>query len=107
MQGHLRRPSAMPLGTILHYFVTGVKPLWEDPACKEGARITLRLPKTHTAKYWEDLLFAMLGEQFSIENEVLGLVLSTKFSGDSIALWMRHSDQNTIATLRDDFRRFV
>ena len=52
----------MPLGTILHYFVSGVKPLWEDPACKEGARITLRLPKTHTAKYWEDLLFAMLGE---------------------------------------------
>lgn len=52
----------MPLGTILHYFVSGVKPLWEDPSCKEGARITLRLPKTHTAKYWEDLLFAMVGE---------------------------------------------
>ena len=83
----------MPLGTILHYFVSGVKPLWEDPACKEGARITLRLPKTHTAKYWEDLLFAMLGEQFSIADEILGMVLSTKFSGDSIAVWMRHSDE--------------
>ena len=49
----------------------------------------------------------MLGEQFSIENEVLGLVLSTKFSGDSIAIWMRHSDSNTIATLKGDLRRIV
>ena len=97
----------MPLGTILHYFVSGVKPLWEDPACKEGARITLRLPKTHTAKYWEDLLFSMLGEQFSIADEILGMVLSTKFSGDSIAVWMRHSDEKTIASVKSDFCRFV
>jgi hypothetical protein len=52
----------MPIGTVLHFFVAGVKPLWEDPQCKDGLRITLRLPKTHTAKYWEDLLFAMIGE---------------------------------------------
>lgn len=90
----------MPLGTLLHYFVAGVKPLWEDPACKDGARITLRLPKTHSAKYWEDLLFAMIGEQFSLENEVLGLVLSTKFNNDLIALWMRHSDAAKIAVFK-------
>lgn len=27
---HLRRPSAMQAGVFMHYFIDGVKPLWED-----------------------------------------------------------------------------
>ena len=92
VQGHLRRPYVMPIGTVLNVFINGVKPLWEDPACKEGGRFSLRMPKTHTAKYWEDLLLAMIGEQFTTPNEILGLVLSTKYNGDSIAVWHRHCD---------------
>lgn len=56
----------MPMGTVLNVFVDGVKPVWEDPACKEGGRFSLRVPKTHTSKFWEDLLLAMIGEQFSL-----------------------------------------
>ena len=52
----------MPVGTILHVFVDGVKPLWEDEACTDGGRITIRFPKTHAAKYWEDMLLALIGE---------------------------------------------
>jgi hypothetical protein len=52
----------MPIGTLLHFFVAGVQPLWEDPAFKDGGRFTLKVPKTHTSKYWEDLLLAMIGE---------------------------------------------
>ena len=74
----------MPIGTVLNVFINNVKPLWEDPACKDGGRFTLRVPKTHSAKYWEDLLMAMIGEQFTIADQVLGLVLSTKYNGDSI-----------------------
>ena len=86
----------MPIGAVLNFFVDGVKPLWEDPACKEGGRITLRLPKTHTSKYWEDLLVAMIGEQFTAPNEVLGLVLSTKFNNDTISVWHRHSSPQVV-----------
>ena len=74
----------MPIGTVLNVFINNVKPLWEDLACKDGGRFTLRVPKTHSAKYWEDLLMAMIGEQFTIADQVLGLVLSTKYNGDSI-----------------------
>jgi len=56
----------MPIGTVLNVFVKGVKPLWEDPALVDGGRFSLRVPKAHTAKYWEDLLMAMIGEQFSM-----------------------------------------
>jgi len=59
---HFRRPSVMPLGTFIHFFIDGVKPLWEDPACKDGGRWSIRSPKTHSAKFWEDLLLAMVGE---------------------------------------------
>ena len=92
----MRRPYVMPIGTILNVFVDGVKPLWEDPACKDGGRFNIRLPKTHTSKYWEDLLLAMIGEQFTLEGEVLGLVLSTKLNSDSISVWHRNANDAKI-----------
>lgn len=52
----------MPIGTFLHFFIDGVKPLWEDDACKDGGRWTIKLPKSHTAKYWEELLLGLVGE---------------------------------------------
>ena len=98
----------MPIGTVLNFFVKGVKPLWEDPACKQGGRFNIRLPKTHTSKYWEDLLMAMIGEQFSVENEVLGCVLSTKPNGDGISVWHRHAnDEKIVSKLKEDISSFV
>ena len=52
--------------------------MWEDENCKDGGRWILRVPKTHTNKYWEDLLLAMIGEQFSEENEINGIAISIK-----------------------------
>ena len=72
-------------------FIDGVKPLWEDEACKNGGRWTIKLPKSHTAKYWEELLLGLVGEQFDLveSGEVLGLVLSLKFNNDMISVWHR------------------
>lgn len=62
----------------------------------------MRTPKTHTAKFWEDLVLAMIGEQFDVPSgEVLGLVLSTKYSGDTISLWHRNAlDSDIVARLK-------
>ena len=38
MYQHLRRPTAMPYGTTLHIFQSGIKPVWEDPALAKGSR---------------------------------------------------------------------
>ena len=64
----------MPYGTNLHVFVQGIKPVWEDPQLTNGARYTLKIAKSHSSKYWEDLLLAMIGEQFP-DNCIAGLVL--------------------------------
>ena len=79
-----------------------MKPLWEDPACADGGRWTVRTPKSHTAKFWEDLLMAMVGEQLDVPSgEVLGVVLSTKYSGDTISVWHRTAtDPNIVAALK-------
>ena len=39
----------------------------------------------------------MIGEQFDVPSgEVLGLVLSTKYSGDTISLWHRNATDEAI-----------
>jgi hypothetical protein len=61
------------------------------------------LPKTHTAKYWEEMLIALVGEQFDLveSGEVLGLVLSLKFNHDQISVWHRTaSDPEIVANIR-------
>lgn len=52
--------------------------MWEDEQCKDGGRFVLRIPKTHSNKYWEDAVLAMIGEQFSAQNEILGVQISLR-----------------------------
>ena len=99
---HMRRPTAMRYGSNLHIFVQGIKPVWEDPAMENGARFQLKMPKSHTSKYWEDLLLAMIGEQFP-ENLVAGLVMNLKPQFDKIAVWITDSNNEArIAQLKKD-----
>jgi translation initiation factor 4E len=99
---HMRRPTAMPYGTNLHVFVKGIKPVWEDAQLQEGARFTLKMPKSHCSKYWEDLLLAMIGEQMP-EGLVAGVVLNLKPQFDKIAVWITDcNDEKKIAQLKAD-----
>ena len=90
-------------------FIDGVKPQWEDANCADGGRWTVRTPKTHTSKFWEDLLLSMVGEQFSVpKGEVLGLVMSTKYSTDTISLWHRSANEaQIVATLKAEMESLL
>jgi translation initiation factor 4E len=68
----------MPYGTHLHLFRQGVKPVWEDSALEEGCQLEIKSSKNQTSKFWEDLLLAMLGEQFSEPNFVCGMIMKLK-----------------------------
>ena len=82
--------------------------MWEDEQCKDGGRWFVKLPKTHTNKYWEDLLLSMIGEQFRTENEILGLVVSLRPQQDTISVWHRNGkDQQKIESLREDIERIL
>lgn len=104
---HMRRPTAMPYGTNLHVFVKGIKPVWEDPQLEEGARFTLKMPKSHCSKYWEDLLLAMIGEQLP-EKIIAGLILNLKPQFDKISLWISDSrDEKVVAQLKADILKIT
>jgi translation initiation factor 4E len=70
--------------------------MWEDEANKNGGRWTLRVSKGYANKLWEDLILAMIGEQFSEENEINGIVLSIRTQGDQISIWNRNGNNKEI-----------
>jgi translation initiation factor 4E len=70
--------------------------MWEDEANKNGGRWTLRVSKGYANKLWEDLILAMIGEQFADENEINGVVLSIRAQGDQISIWNRNGHNKEI-----------
>ena len=91
----------MPYGTNLHVFRQGVHPVWEDPHFEKGSSFSIKSQKFQSSKYWEDLLLAMLGEQFETPNFVMGLVLKLRPMFDKIDIWLNDAtNEAAIASTR-------
>ena len=87
---HLKRPSLLPTVSDYHIFKKGVRPVWEDEANKKGGKWIVRLKKGVADRYWEDLLLAMVGDQFAeAGEEVCGAVLSVRGGEDVLSVWTR------------------
>jgi translation initiation factor 4E len=78
--------------TEFHLFKDGINPFWEDPANKLGGKWTIRLKKGISSRYWEDLLLAIIGEQFDVGSEICGAVLSVRINEDIISVWNKSAD---------------
>jgi len=77
--------------------------MWEDPANKDGGRCTLRVQKGFADLLWENLLMAVIGEQFQDANEINGVVVSIKPHGDQIQIWIRNGrDEAKIERIKQD-----
>lgn len=88
---HLLRPSKIPTVSDYHFFKEGIRPFWEDEENKKGGKWTLRLKKGVADRYWEDLLLAMIGDQFGeAGEEVCGAVVSARNGEDNISVWTKN-----------------
>ncbi|GIY82148.1 eukaryotic translation initiation factor 4E type 2 [Caerostris darwini] len=106
--GHLIRPSEMSIHSDFHLFKLGIKPMWEDEANKDGGKWIVRLKKGLASRCWEDLLLAILGEQFMVGDEICGAVVSIRFQEDIISVWNKTAnDQNTTIRIRDTLKRVL
>ncbi|KAF8791138.1 eukaryotic translation initiation factor 4E type 2-like [Argiope bruennichi] len=106
--GHLIRPSEMALHSDFHLFKYGIKPMWEDEANKDGGKWIVRLKKGLASRCWEDLLLAILGEQFMVGEEICGAVVSIRFQEDIISVWNKTAnDQHTTIRIRDTLKRVL
>ncbi|KAF8468147.1 translation initiation factor eIF 4e-like domain-containing protein [Kalaharituber pfeilii] len=87
---HLRRPSSLPHVSDYHFFKKGIRPVWEDQENKNGGKWIIRLKKGVSTRYWEDLLLAIVGDQFSEAGEDLcGAVLSIRSNEDVLSVWTK------------------
>ncbi|KAF8456386.1 translation initiation factor eIF 4e-like domain-containing protein [Terfezia claveryi] len=87
---HLRRPSILPHVSDYHFFKEGIRPVWEDEENRNGGKWIIRLKKGVSTRYWEDLLLAMVGDQFSdVDEDLCGVVLSIRSNEDVLSVWTK------------------
>nr|CAG4635672.1 EOG090X0BMA [Artemia franciscana] len=76
---HISRPSQISGHADFHLFKSGIKPMWEDSANKNGGKWIVRLRKGLADRLWENLILAILGEQFVVGSEICGAVISLRY----------------------------
>jgi len=104
---HLKRPSDLPLVSDYHLFKQGIRPIWEDDENKKGGKWVVRLKKGVADRYWEDLLLAVIGDQFGEAiDDVCGIVLSVRNGEDIISIWAR-ADGSKVLKIRETLRRVL
>eukprot|EP01121_Diplochlamys_sp_Union-15-3_P012088 TRINITY_DN3579_c0_g1_i1.p1 TRINITY_DN3579_c0_g1~~TRINITY_DN3579_c0_g1_i1.p1 ORF type:complete len:200 (-),score=27.41 TRINITY_DN3579_c0_g1_i1:57-656(-) len=94
LYNHIVRPNDLQYSCDYQLFKAGIKPMWEDEANKRGGKYIIRVPKKTrlASKWWEDLLLALIGEQFGVDDEICGVVVSIRYQEDIISVWNRNAD---------------
>jgi translation initiation factor 4E len=52
----------------------------------------VRLKKGLASRYWEELVLAIIGEQFDVGHEICGAVVSIRHNEDIISVWNKNAD---------------
>ncbi|TRY67129.1 hypothetical protein TCAL_07216 [Tigriopus californicus] len=108
LYSHLVRPGDLQSHSDFHLFKEGIKPMWEDEVNRYGGKWIVRLRKGLASRCWENLILAMLGEQFMVGDEVCGAVVSIRSHEDILSIWNRSaSDSAATSRIRDTFRRVL
>ncbi|KAF8315420.1 eukaryotic translation initiation factor 4E class II [Clavulina sp. PMI_390] len=93
---HLSPPSTLQATTDYIVFHDDVKrPVWEDPYNRDGGKWIIRLKKGIADRLWEDLVLAVVGDQFDDQDRVCGCVLSVRSQEDIMSVW--HQDESDSA----------
>jgi|UPI000581A1D0 translation initiation factor 4E len=106
----LKRPNDLPSTTDYHFFRSGIKPTWEDQSNAKGGKWIVRFPKGLASRFWEEILLALIGCQFTgvPDGEICGAVLSIRHSEDIIGIWNRTSvDRDIIERIRDALKKIL
>ncbi|KAF8817496.1 translation initiation factor eIF4e [Phlegmacium glaucopus] len=134
---HLAPPSSLQPTTDYLLFHTGIRrPVWEDPLNLSGGKWIIRLKKGIADRFWEDLVMAIIGDQFddcrsktednskskatasgksedggeSITEwpEICGCTISVRQSEDVVTIWNRvDGDVKLREQIRDTLRKVL
>lgn len=84
-------PTHFPANSNLRLFKSNIKPLWEDPANRDGGKWSFSSRQKGTSRQWMSLMLAAIGEQFTNGDDICGIVLSIRPKGDVISVWNANS----------------
>ena len=105
---HIVRPNDHKTTIDYHLFKNGIKPTWEDPNNENGGKWMVRLKKGLASLYWEELVLAIIGEQFDVGNEICGAVVSVRGGEDIISVWNKTAeDKESTDKIRDKMREVL
>jgi len=116
---HLNSPSQLQPTTDYLLFHSGVRrPVWEDPLNINGGKWIIRLRKGVADRLWEDLVLAVIGDQFRPldgqgqddqdgEPEICGCTISVRQSEDIISLWNRTGEQRVTSRTKETMKRLL
>jgi len=94
---HLKRPSSLPIVSDYHMFKDSIRPVWEDEENKQGGKWIIRLKKGVIDRYWDDMLLAVVGDQFAeAGEEVCGMVVSVRSGEDVFSVWTKNDGGRNI-----------
>lgn len=85
---HLARADTVKPPTDFYLFQEDIQPMWEDEANTNGGRLMIRITKKVSPKAWEDLLLAIIGEQFETE-DICGVACSVRYRENNLSIWLR------------------
>lgn len=104
---HLKRPSLLPAVSDYHFFKEGIRPVWEDEENKRGGKWIMRLKKGIADRYWENLLLALIGDQFAeAGEEVCGAVVSVRSGEDVFSIWTKNDGGRNVK-IRETLKRVL
>ena len=92
----LARPTSLPLRADVHFFLKTVQPTWEEPANAVGGRWLIEYKRGEEdtlSAAWLSTLLAIVGEQFTDSEEVMGVVLSVRKGKNKLQLWTRNGSR--------------
>lgn len=79
----LGRVLLLPLGSPVSLQPQGVSHAdlcpCQDESNRSGGKWIIRLRKGLASRFWENIILAMLGEQFMVGEEICGAVVSIRF----------------------------
>jgi len=108
LYSHLVRPSELHSPSDFFLFKDGIKPMWEHKGNREGGQWQVRLNKGLAARCWENLVLAVLGEQFNVGDEICGAGVSMRQKKDCISLWNKNSsDDEVVSKLREVLKKVL
>ncbi|CZT21264.1 related to mRNA cap-binding protein related to eIF-4E [Ramularia collo-cygni] len=104
---HLKRPSDLPTVSDYHIFKEGIRPVWEDEENRRGGKWIMRLKKGVADRYWEELLMAIIGDQFGeAGEEVCGAVVSMRLGEDVFSVWTKNNGGRNVK-IRETIKRVL